>query len=69
MKNLSNKTLQATYGGDVIGGSVVSGQLGAFFVYRDVINGRPRNRAGKVRGHPASPNHETLTFPGEKDHG
>ncbi len=31
MKNLlSNKTLQATYGGDVIGGSVVRGMLGAF---------------------------------------
>jgi len=31
MKNLlSNKTLQATYGGDVTGGSVVPGQLGAF---------------------------------------
>ena len=30
MKNLlSNKTLQATYGGDVMGGSVVPGMLGA----------------------------------------
>ena len=35
MKNLiSNKTLQATYGGDVIGGSVVPGMLGAFFYIR-----------------------------------
>ncbi|MDB4442656.1 hypothetical protein N9219_04480 [bacterium] len=31
MKNLlSNKTLQATYVGDVMGGSVVLGMLGAF---------------------------------------
>jgi hypothetical protein len=31
MKNLiKNKTLQAPYGGDVIGGSVVRGMLGAF---------------------------------------
>ena len=31
MKNiLSIKTLQATYGGDVMGGSVVPGMLGAF---------------------------------------
>jgi len=34
MKNiLSNKTLQATYDGDVIGGSVVRGQLGVFFLF------------------------------------
>ena len=39
MKNLLNKTLQATYGGDVIGGSVVSGMLGAFFI--SGINLRP----------------------------
>jgi len=36
MKNLlSNKTLQATYAGDVIGGSVVPGQLGAFLYIRN----------------------------------
>ena len=35
MKNLlSNKTLQATYGGDAIGGSVVRGMLGAFLHIR-----------------------------------
>ena len=35
MKNLlSNKTLQATYGGDVVGGSVVRGMLGAFLYTR-----------------------------------
>jgi len=37
MKNLlSNKTLQATYGGDVVGGSVVLGMLGAFLFLREV---------------------------------
>jgi len=34
MKNLSNKTLQVTYGGDVIGGSVAWGILGAFFILK-----------------------------------
>jgi len=35
MKNLSaDKTLQATYGGDVIGGSVIPGMLGAFSVLK-----------------------------------
>ena len=38
MKNLlSNKTLQATYGGDVIGGSVVRGMLGASLFFKEVI--------------------------------
>ena len=69
MKNLlSNKTLQATYGGDVIGGSVVLGMLGAF-LFKEVINGRPKGQADKVMVHPASPNHETLTFTGGKYHG
>jgi len=31
---LPNKTLQATYGGDVIGGSMVPGMLGAFLFLR-----------------------------------
>jgi len=35
MKNiLSNKTPQATYGGDVMGGSVVPGMLGASLFLR-----------------------------------
>jgi hypothetical protein len=35
MKNLlSNKTLQATYGGDVIGGSVVRGNAWGVFIYQ-----------------------------------
>jgi hypothetical protein len=48
MKNLSTKTLQATYGGDVVGGSVVSGMLGAFLYAR--IHHRPLTRTsrGKV---------------------
>ena len=34
MKNLiRNKTLQATYGGDVMGESVVLGMLGAFLFF------------------------------------
>jgi len=38
MKNILNKTLQATYGGDGIGGSVVSGKLGAFLFLREDDN-------------------------------
>ena len=41
MKNiLSNKTLQATYGGDVIGGSVVPGMLGAFLFWKGGVYGK-----------------------------
>ena len=48
MKNLiSNKTLQATYGGDVIGGSVVPGMLGAFFYTR--FHHRPLIRTSQGR--------------------
>jgi len=52
MKNLlSNKTLQATYGGDVIGGSVVPGMLGAFCISKSIL--RPKistsqDRAGRL---------------------
>ena len=38
MKNLSaDKTLQATYGGDVIGGSVIPGMLGASLFFKEVV--------------------------------
>ena len=41
MKNLlSNKTLQATYGGDVMSGSVGPGMLGAFLLLRRKAKGR-----------------------------
>jgi len=40
MKNLlSNRTLQATYGGDDIGGSVVPGKLGAFLFLKGKAKG------------------------------
>ncbi len=41
MKNLlSNKTPQAIYGGDVLGGSVVPGKLGAFLFLKRKAKGR-----------------------------
>jgi hypothetical protein len=46
MKNLlSNKTLQATYGGDAIGGSVVRGMLGAFLFLKRKAKGRYQTNA------------------------
>ena len=51
MKNLLlNKTLQATYGGDVIGGSVVPGMLGAFLFLRrlDMKEYQPSDEAGQI---------------------
>jgi len=45
MKNLlSNKTLQATYGGDVIGGSVVPGMLGAIFLIGVSMKGEKESK-------------------------
>ncbi len=52
MKNLlSNKTLQATYGGDAMGGSVVRGMLGAFLHIRlhlRLMRATSQDRAGRV---------------------
>jgi len=50
MKNLSaNKTPQAICSGDVVGGSVVRGMLGAF-----CFKGGDKSTAGKKQGIPAA---------------